>query len=110
MNAEDLANEIHQLVSSEPVVLFMKGTPTFPRCGFSGMASQILKACGVDRFAYVDMLTRPELVKPLTVYAEWPTLPALFINGEFVGGCDIAREMYEAGELQQMLQNVGSAA
>ena len=101
-----LKDEIHQLVHSEPIVLFMKGTPTFPRCGFSSTAAHILKACGLHQFAYVDMLEHSDMVRPLVEYADWPTLPALFVNGELVGGCDITQEMFQAGELQPLLSSV----
>ncbi len=107
--SEALKQEIHEIVSNNPVVLFMKGTPTFPRCGFSGTAAQVLKLCGVKEFAAVDMLARPDLVRPLVEYADWPTLPALFIRGEFIGGCDITRDMYQEGELQKLLEGLTEA-
>ncbi len=94
--------QIHQLVTQQPVVLFMKGTKQFPRCGFSGRAAQILKMCNVD-VADVNVLTDEETVPALREYADWPTIPVLYVRGEFIGGCDIMTEMYQAGELQEKL-------
>jgi monothiol glutaredoxin len=94
--------QIHRLVAATPVVLFMKGSKQFPRCGFSGRAAQILKLCNVD-FTAIDVLTEEETVPALREYADWPTIPVLYIRGEFIGGCDIMTEMYQAGELQQKL-------
>ncbi|MBS3936133.1 MAG: Grx4 family monothiol glutaredoxin [Sulfuritalea sp.] len=93
---------IHQLVTAAPVVLFMKGTKQFPRCGFSGRAAQLLKLCNVE-FTDVNVLSDEETVPALREYADWPTIPVLYIRGEFIGGCDIMTEMYQAGELQQKL-------
>ncbi len=93
---------IKQQVTSNPVVLYMKGTPKFPQCGFSNLATQILKACGVDYLA-VDVLADQNIREGIKVYANWPTIPQLYINGEFVGGSDIMRAMYESGELQTLL-------
>lgn len=98
----DMKEKIHQTVTENPVVLYMKGTKQFPSCGFSGRAAQILKACGVE-FVDINVLADQEIVPALKEYAEWPTIPVLYINGEFVGGCDIMTEMYQAGELQQKL-------
>jgi monothiol glutaredoxin len=106
----DVKEKIHQTVTGNPVVLFMKGTPQFPQCGFSAKAVQILKACGVDTFASVNVLTEPEIRAGIKDYANWPTIPQLFINGEFIGGSDIMMEMYQAGELQQKLQGIAKAA
>jgi monothiol glutaredoxin len=106
----DVKEKIHQTVTGNPVVLFMKGTPQFPQCGFSAKAVQILKACGVDKFATVNVLTEPEIRAGIKDYANWPTIPQLFINGEFIGGSDIMMEMYQAGELQQKLQGIAKAA
>jgi monothiol glutaredoxin len=103
MSAND---RIHQQVTSNPVVLYMKGSPAFPQCGFSGAAVQMLKACGVDRFFSVDVLADPEIRQGIKEYANWPTIPQLYINGEFVGGSDIMREMYQSGELQKALETV----
>jgi len=106
----DVKEKIHQTVTGNPVVLFMKGTPQFPQCGFSARAVQILKACGVDKFASVNVLTEPEIRQGIKDYANWPTIPQLLINGEFIGGSDIMMEMYQAGELQQKLQGIATAA
>ena len=94
--------KIKQLVTDNPVVLFMKGTKTFPQCGFSSRAAQVLKACNVD-FVDVNVLTEADTVPELREFADWPTIPVLYIRGEFIGGCDIAIEMYQAGELQAKL-------
>ncbi|MBL8492235.1 MAG: Grx4 family monothiol glutaredoxin [Rhodocyclaceae bacterium] len=95
--------KIHATVTGNPVVLFMKGTPQFPQCGFSARAVEILKACGVREFASVNVLADPEVRQGIKDYANWPTIPQLYVNGEFVGGSDIMTEMYQAGELQQLL-------
>jgi len=106
----DVKDKIHQTVTGNPVVLFMKGTPQFPQCGFSAKAVQILKACGVDKFATVNVLTEPEIRAGIKDYANWPTIPQLFVNGEFIGGSDIMMEMYQAGELQLKLAGIAKAA
>ena len=93
---------IKQQVTSNPVVLYMKGTPKFPQCGFSNLATQILKACDVDYLA-VDVLADQNIREGIKSYANWPTIPQLYIDGEFVGGSDIMRAMYESGELQTLL-------
>jgi monothiol glutaredoxin len=94
---------IHQQVTSHPVVLYMKGTPQMPQCGFSMAAIQILQACGVKDLHTVNVLADQEIRQGIKEYANWPTIPQLYVNGEFVGGADIMREMYESGELQQVL-------
>jgi monothiol glutaredoxin len=94
---------IADLVKSHPVVLFMKGTAQFPMCGFSGRAIQILKACGVEQPTTVNVLEDEAIRQGIKDYANWPTIPQLYVNGEFVGGSDIMMEMYQAGELQQVL-------
>lgn len=99
----DIQKEIAATVSGNPVVLYMKGTPQFPQCGFSGRVVQILRACGVKDIVGVNVLGNEELRAGLVEYANWPTLPQLWIDGEFIGGCDIATEMFEAGELQKKL-------
>ena len=106
---EDIKQQLHELVTSRPVVLFMKGTKNFPTCGFSGRAAQILKACGAD-FVDVNVLADPEIVPALRDYANWPTIPVLYIGGEFVGGADIMTEMFQNGELQQKLAGLAQAA
>jgi len=99
----DVQKRIDDLVKGSPVVLFMKGNPTFPQCGFSGRAIEILKACGVTGLKTVNVLEDDEIRQGIKDYANWPTIPQLYIKGEFVGGSDIMMEMYEAGELQQTL-------
>jgi monothiol glutaredoxin len=94
---------IADLVKGHPVVLFMKGTAQFPMCGFSGRAIQILKACGVEQPTTVNVLEDEAIRQGIKDYANWPTIPQLYVNGEFVGGSDIMMEMYQAGELQQVL-------
>jgi monothiol glutaredoxin len=93
---------IKEQVTNNPVVLYMKGTPKFPQCGFSNLATQILKACDVDYLA-VDVLADQNIREGIKSYANWPTIPQLYVNGEFVGGSDIMRAMYESGELQTLL-------
>jgi monothiol glutaredoxin len=105
----DAKQVIKEQVTGNPVVLYMKGTPQFPQCGFSATAVQILKACGVNQFYSVNVLENPEIRQGIKDYANWPTIPQLYIKGEFVGGCDIMREMFQAGELQQMLEGVAQA-
>jgi len=102
----DAQQRIEQQVTGNPVVLYMKGSPQFPQCGFSGVAAQILKACGVNDYLAVDVLADPEIREGIKSYANWPTIPQLYIKGEFVGGADIMREMYQSGELQKMLETV----
>lgn len=96
---------IDELVKNNAILLFMKGNASFPQCGFSGRAIQILKACGVDpkSIATVNVLEDQEIRQSIKDYSNWPTIPQLYLNGEFVGGSDIMMEMYESGELQQML-------
>ncbi len=104
----DVQSAIKSQVTSNPVVLYMKGSPKFPQCGFSGLAIQILQACGVQNLVAVDVLADPAIRDGIKVYANWPTIPQLYINGEFVGGSDIMRSMYEQGELQKLLAEVAA--
>ena len=101
MNVQE---KIRNQVTANSVVLYMKGTPQSPQCGFSGATVQILKACGVQDFAAVDVLADPEIRDGIKAYANWPTIPQLYIKGEFIGGSDIIREMFEQGELKKLLQ------
>jgi monothiol glutaredoxin len=101
MNAQE---QIDQLVKSNKVVLFMKGNKSFPQCGFSGRALQILKACNVSEFKDVNVFEDEGIRQGIKEYANWPTIPQLYVNGEFVGGSDIMTEMYESGELQTLLK------
>ena len=106
----DVQQRIDDLVKGHRVVLFMKGTAQFPMCGFSGRAIQILKACGVDDLTTVNVLEDDGIRQGIKSYANWPTIPQLYVNGEFVGGSDIMREMYESGELHKMLEGVRQSA
>ena len=106
----DTQQRIKDQVTGNPVVLYMKGTPQFPQCGFSSLAVQVLNACGVQDFFSVNVLAEPEIRQGIKEYANWPTIPQLYVNGEFVGGSDIVREMYESGELQKLLQGVTQKA
>ena len=101
--SQDIQQVIHEQVTTHPVVLYMKGTPQFPQCGFSGNAVRILQALGVKDFFSVNVLQEADIRQGIKDYANWPTIPQLYINGEFVGGSDIMMEMYESGELQQLL-------
>lgn len=103
----EILEEIKQQVEGNSIILYMKGSPQFPMCGFSGRTVEILKHCG-EEFAYVDVLTNPEIRANLPKFSDWPTFPQLFINGELIGGCDIAIELFESGELQQMVQQAAS--
>ena len=98
----DAQHRIAEIVQSNPVVLFMKGTPLFPQCGFSSRAIAILDHLGVE-YATVDVLQDQAIRQGIKEYSDWPTVPQLYVKGEFVGGSDIMMEMYEAGELQQLL-------
>ena len=97
---------INQEVADNPVVLYMKGSPVFPQCGFSAAVVQILSHLGV-KFKGVDVLTYPGIRQGIKEFSNWPTIPQLYVKGEFIGGCDIIREMYETGELQQVLEQKG---
>ena len=105
----DPVARIAQIVENNDVVLFMKGTPLFPQCGFSSRAVSILEHCGVD-FESVDVLQDMEIRQGIKTFSEWPTIPQLYVKGEFVGGSDIMMEMYQAGELQQLLDEKVSSA
>ena len=98
-----IQDTIREQVTTHPVVLYMKGTPQFPQCGFSAATVQMLKECGLDTFFSVNVLADPQIRQGVKDYANWPTIPQLYVNGEFIGGADIMREMYESGELQQLL-------
>ena len=105
----DVKQKIHETVTENPVVLYMKGNAQFPQCGFSATAVQILKMCGVKDIVTVNVLADEEIRQGVKDYANWPTIPQLYIKGEFIGGCDIMREMYQAGELQKLLEDIVSA-
>jgi len=110
MAAMDIKERIKQQVTGSPVVLYMKGTPQAPQCGFSALAVQVLTACGVPDFASFNVLADAEIRQGIKEYANWPTIPQLYVNGEFVGGSDIMREMYQSGELQKLLEGISQKA
>ena len=101
MDAQEL---IRKQVTDNAVVLYMKGTPDAPMCGFSAAAVQILEACGVEEVATVNVLDDPDVRQGIKAYSNWPTIPQLYVKGELVGGADIMREMFQSGELQKLLQ------
>ena len=103
MADNSLIHKIEGQVKQNTVVIYMKGTPEFPQCGFSARACQVLQAAGVKNFEAVDVLSDDPLWEALEEYSKWPTVPQIFIHGKFVGGCDIVSELYERGELQTML-------
>lgn len=105
----DVMERIKQQVEGNPIVLYMKGTPQMPQCGFSSRTAQALQACGVE-FAHVNVLADPEIFENLPRYADWPTFPQLYIGGELVGGCDITLELYQKGELQSMTKEAAQKA
>src|SRR6185503_8928694 len=106
----DIKQRIKEQVTGAPVVLYMKGTPQAPQCGFSALAVQVLNACGVQDFGSVNVLADAAIREGIKQYANWPTIPQLYVNGEFVGGSDIMREMYESGELQKLLEQTSQKA
>ena len=105
--SEEVVAVIKQQISENPIILYMKGSPQAPQCGFSAQTVQCMVACG-QRFAYVDILSNPEIRATLPSYADWPTFPQLWVDGELVGGCDIITEMFEAGELQDLLDTTSA--
>ena len=100
--SEEVIDTIKQQISENPIILYMKGSPQAPQCGFSAQTVQCMVACG-QRFAYVDILSNPDIRAAMPGYAEWPTFPQLWVEGELVGGCDIVTEMFESGELETLL-------
>ena len=105
----EIHDTIREQIANNPVLLYMKGSPDQPQCGFSSQASQVLMACG-EKFAYVDILQNPEIRANLPKYANWPTFPQLWVNGELVGGSDILAEMFEKGELQTLVKDAAAKA
>ncbi len=99
----DIQQKIQETISSNDVVLYMKGTKDFPQCGFSAVVVQILKNLNVD-FIGIDVLRDPEIRQGIKDFSDWPTIPQLYVKGEFIGGCDIVKEMFQSGELQEILQ------
>ena len=105
----DVLQRIDEQVKQNPVIIYMKGTPQMPQCGFSSRAAQALSACGVE-YAYVNVLMDSEIFENLPRYANWPTFPQIYIDGELIGGCDITVEMYQKGELQKAVQDAAGKA
>jgi monothiol glutaredoxin len=103
-----IQESIKQQIESNPVMLYMKGTPDFPQCGFSGRVVQILREIGV-KYVSVNVLEDPEIRQGIKDHSDWPTIPQLYVGGEFVGGCDIIGQMFESGELQKLLKERGIA-
>jgi monothiol glutaredoxin len=99
----DIIETIKEQLQNNRIMLYMKGSPNQPQCGFSARTVEALMACG-ERFAYVDILTNPDIRATLPGYANWPTFPQLWVDGELIGGCDIVTEMYESGELQTLIK------
>ncbi|MBP8276527.1 MAG: Grx4 family monothiol glutaredoxin [Propionivibrio sp.] len=104
----DVQEIIKEQVTTNPVVLYMKGTPRAPMCGFSATAVQILQACNLPLFFSVNVLEEPAIREGVKIFSDWPTIPQLYIRGEFIGGCDIMREMYQSGELKQLLAGIAA--
>ena len=104
----DIIDTIKEQIESNPILLYMKGSPNQPQCGFSARTVQALMQCG-ERFAYVDILSNPEIRTNLPQYANWPTFPQLWVDGELIGGCDIDTEMAESGELQTLIKETAAA-
>ncbi len=106
--SDDVVTTIRDQIEGNPILLYMKGSPQSPQCGFSAQTVQCLVSCG-QRFAYVDILSNPEIRATLPQYADWPTFPQLYVNGELIGGCDIVTDMYEAGELEPLVKEAASS-
>ena len=104
----DVQEIIREQVTNHPVVLYMKGTPQAPMCGFSATAVKILQACNLPLFFSVNVLEDNDIREGVKVFSEWPTIPQLYIRGEFIGGCDIMREMYQSGELKQLFEGIAA--
>lgn len=104
----DIIDTIKEQIESNDILLYMKGSPNQPQCGFSARTTQAVMACG-ERFAYVDILSNPEIRENLPKYANWPTFPQLWVKGELIGGCDIVTEMFESGELQTLIKSAGAS-
>ena len=103
----DVLERIQKQVDENPIVIYMKGTPQMPSCGFSSRTAQALQGCGVE-FAYVNVLADPEIFENLPRFADWPTFPQVYINGELIGGCDITLELFQKGELQKMTKEAAA--
>jgi len=109
MSESDAIQRIKDHLASAPVVLFMKGAPAFPQCGFSAQPAAALKACGAQ-FKHVNIFEDPEIREALKSYSNWPTFPQLYVGGELIGGCDITLDMFRSGELKEVLQEAGAIA
>lgn len=107
--SDAVLDTIQEQIASNPIILYMKGSPQAPQCGFSAQTVQCLMACG-ERFAYVDVLSNPDIRATLPGYANWPTFPQLYVDGELVGGCDIITEMYQSGELEPLIKQAAGNA
>jgi len=107
--SEEIITTIEKQIQDNPILLYMKGSPQAPQCGFSAQTVQCMVSCG-QKFAYVDILSNPEIRSALPGYASWPTFPQLWVEGELVGGCDIITEMFESGELETLLDSAASEA
>ena len=105
--SEEIITTIEQQIQDNPILLYMKGSPQAPQCGFSAQTVQCMVSCG-QKFAYVDILSNPEIRSALPAYANWPTFPQLWVEGELVGGCDIITEMFESGELETLLDGAAN--
>lgn len=106
---EEVTEQIREQIEQNSILVYMKGSPNQPQCGFSARVVQSLMACG-QRFAYVDILTNPDVRATLPAYANWPTFPQLWVKGELIGGCDIVTEMHEKGELEPLVREAAEAA
>ena len=107
--SQEALETIKGQIADNPILLYMKGSPQAPQCGFSAQTVQCLMSCG-ERFAYVDILSHPEIRATLPQYAQWPTFPQLYVEGELVGGCDIVTEMHHSGELETLIKEAGARA
>lgn len=107
--SDAVLDTIQGQIKDNPIILYMKGSPQAPQCGFSAQTVQCLMACG-ERFAYVDVLSNPDIRATLPGYANWPTFPQLYVDGELVGGCDIVTEMYQSGELETLVKDAAKGA
>ncbi len=105
----DIMETLREQIEGNSIILYMKGSPQAPQCGFSARTVQAVMACG-QRFAYVDVLSHPEIRSNLPKYGDWPTFPQLWVEGELIGGCDIVAEMYESGELQELIRGAAERA
>ena len=99
----EVITKIKEQIANNPIILYMKGSPQFPQCGFSAQVVQVLKVLGVTNYAAINILEHPDIRRELPIYADWPTFPQLYVKGELIGGCDIVVELYQSGELKEIL-------